>query len=228
MEGVVDRRHRQARRRFAGYTVAGKTGTAKKLVNGSYSTVRLQRRRSSASCRRASRCSRSSSSSTRRTRTCRLRRLGGGADLPAHRRGGAAALRRAADDQRAAAAARRRGAEPRRREQPTSGPVEPPPIVTLADTPPARPTVFPDLAGLSARDALRALARLGLTRAAARHRRRRQQRPAGRRTPIDSRRRTVDALARTRHDVAREPRASSAGHDGRRAAARARRAMPPD
>jgi cell division protein FtsI (penicillin-binding protein 3) len=42
--------------------------------------------------------------------------------------------------------------------QQTSGPVTRPPIVTLAGAP-----VFPDLTGMSAREALRVLARLGLS-----------------------------------------------------------------
>ena len=37
MEAVVERGHRARPRRFDGYTIAGKTGTAAKLVNGRYS-----------------------------------------------------------------------------------------------------------------------------------------------------------------------------------------------
>jgi cell division protein FtsI (penicillin-binding protein 3) len=49
------------------------------------------------------------------------------------------------------------------REQPTSGPIAPPAIVTLTGTAPDAQPVFPDLAGLSARDAVRALTRLGMS-----------------------------------------------------------------
>ena len=48
-------------------------------------------------------------------------------------------------------------------EQPISGPVEAPAIVTVADTTGGATDVFPDLAGLGARDAVRVLARLGLS-----------------------------------------------------------------
>jgi cell division protein FtsI (penicillin-binding protein 3) len=49
------------------------------------------------------------------------------------------------------------------REQPTSGPAELPAIVTLVGTAAGTGALFPDLRGLGARDALRILARLGLT-----------------------------------------------------------------
>jgi cell division protein FtsI (penicillin-binding protein 3) len=48
------------------------------------------------------------------------------------------------------------------RPQPVSGPAEPA-IVTLADNAGDAPAVFPNLVGMSARDAVRALARLGLS-----------------------------------------------------------------
>ena len=48
-------------------------------------------------------------------------------------------------------------------EQPISGPVEAPAIVTVAGTTGGATDVFPDLAGLGARDAVRVLARLGLS-----------------------------------------------------------------
>ena len=49
------------------------------------------------------------------------------------------------------------------REQSTSGPAERPAIVTLAGLATGSAAVFPDLRGLGARDALRVLARLGMT-----------------------------------------------------------------
>ncbi len=49
------------------------------------------------------------------------------------------------------------------RQQPTTGPVRLPAIVALAGTSHASSSLFPDLRGLSARDALRSLARLGVT-----------------------------------------------------------------
>jgi cell division protein FtsI (penicillin-binding protein 3) len=48
-------------------------------------------------------------------------------------------------------------------EQPTAGPAELPAIVTLAGTSRASASAFPDLRGLSARDAVRTLARIGVT-----------------------------------------------------------------
>ena len=49
------------------------------------------------------------------------------------------------------------------RAQPTSGPIALPAIVMLAGGPIGSAAVFPDLRGLGARDALRTLARLGMT-----------------------------------------------------------------
>ena len=121
-------------RRSPAYTVAGKTGTAQKVVERPATRAPTTTRRSSGSCRRASRCSRSSWSSTRRTgRNLLLRRLGRGADLPADRRRGAAAPGRSAVAQPGAAgarrAARRSRASSRRRVRPRL-----PAIVTLAGT----------------------------------------------------------------------------------------------
>ena len=50
-----------------------------------------------------------------------------------------------------------------RRELPTSGTVGTPSIVTLQNSAPGTDSLFPDLRGLGARDALRVLARLGMT-----------------------------------------------------------------
>jgi cell division protein FtsI (penicillin-binding protein 3) len=47
--------------------------------------------------------------------------------------------------------------------QPTAADVERPPVITMASAADAGTSVFPDLAGLSARDALRTLSRLGVT-----------------------------------------------------------------
>ena len=69
------------------------------------------------------------------------------------------------------------------RERPTSGPAQLPAIVTLRRHGDGSAALFPDLRGLGARDALRMLARLGLT--ARVHRRRRRRRAGARRRQSD-------------------------------------------
>ncbi len=148
---------------IAGYTVAGKTGTAKKLVNGSYrghsdynvsfvgfvpsrkpvftivvvvdSPHQRARRTAASSPRRSSR-----GSPTRRCGTTACRRR----------------------STRPSRCVRSRPSETS--EQPASGPSTPAAdraARRIAGRPTA--TVFPDLTGMSARDALRVLAQLGLT-----------------------------------------------------------------
>ena len=113
-------RHGAGARRFPGYTIAGKTGTAAKLVNGRYSHVRLQRvvRRLRPVAQAGRR--RSSSSSTRRTagRTtagrCRRRSSSGS---PRRRCATSASRRRSTRRRRCswrAATSRRRRPRPRR------------------------------------------------------------------------------------------------------------------
>ena len=71
------------------------------------------------------------------------------------------------------------------REEPTSIPIDDTPIVTVASTTTGSSPAVPDLTGMSARDALRTLAKLGIT--AKLHGAgivTRQDPPAG--TPIDS------------------------------------------
>ena len=195
-------------------------------MNGSYSALRLQRvvRRLRAVAQAGVHDRRGDRFAARASSP--LRRLGGGADLPADRRRGAAALRRAAVDQRAAAAAR--GATPtRRREQPTSGSVRTPRDRDAGGSPTGAATVVSGPHGMSARDALRVLAQLGLTaRLPAPASSSSSARPPGsadRVAASHGRRSWLDA-----GDRRRSSRAPAASHDGRRAAARARRAVPPD
>ena len=75
-------RHRERPRRFRGYTIAGKTGTAREAGQRPLLARPTTTRRLSASCRRAIRRSRSSSSPIRRT-TARLPAAGVGAGLQA-------------------------------------------------------------------------------------------------------------------------------------------------
>ena len=159
MEGVADSGGTATRASVAGHLVAGKTGTARKLVGGKYSAT-----------------DHNTSfvgfvPSTRPVFTIivvidspRVNKYGGLAAAPVFQRIAEAALRH-------------RGVPPTigapppvlvaRREPgpavPTSGPAGPPAIVTMAGEGPRDAAAFPDLRGMSAREAVRALARLGLT-----------------------------------------------------------------
>ena len=144
-----------------GYTIAGKTGTAKKLVNGSYrghsdynvSFVGFVPSRKPMftivvvvdSPHKGS-------------------RYGGTVAAPIFQKIASAALRHYGVPQSINAPepllATRRPETP---EQPASGPIEPPQIVALSGTSPNSSSLFPDLTGMSARDSLRVLARLGFT-----------------------------------------------------------------
>ena len=142
-----------------GYTIAGKTGTASKLVNGRYSNTRLlrfvcrippiakpggdhHRRHRFAACARL------------------LRRADCGSGIPAHRGGNASAPWRAADAECPAASARRathgttRTFNPARNQREAS-------IVHVGTSGDVRD--LPDFRGLSAREALRVLTKIGLT-----------------------------------------------------------------
>ena len=106
---------RPSPRQVEGYTIAGKTGTAAKLVNGRYSKSRLQRlvRRLPAVAPAGHDHYRGDRLAARRSLR---RRHGRRADLQAHRRSVAAPPGCRADDQRVAAGAvARHDVEPRRR-----------------------------------------------------------------------------------------------------------------
>ena len=139
-----------------GFTVAGKTGTAKKLVNGSYrghsdynvSFVGFVPSRKPVFAIVVVVDS-----------PHRVSPYGGVVAAPIFQKIAAAALRHEGVPQNINAPAPLLVARRDETTQQTSGPVTPPPIVTLAGGAP----VFPDLTGMSAREALRVLARLGLS-----------------------------------------------------------------
>jgi cell division protein FtsI/penicillin-binding protein 2 len=160
MEGVVtDGTGKLAQ--IPGYTVAGKTGTAKKLVNGSYrghsdynvSFVGFVPSRNPVFAIVVVVDS-----------PHRVSPYGGVVAAPIFQKIAATALRHYAVPQSINAPepvlALRPNDTP---EQPASGPSAPPRIVALGGSQTGTATVFPDLTGMSARDALRLLARLGLT-----------------------------------------------------------------
>ena len=157
MEGVVEAGGTATRARVDGYTVAGKTGTAQKLVNGRYSRSEYN-------------TSFVGFVPSRKPvftiivdiDTPRVNKYGGLAAAPVFQRIADAALRHQGIPPTINAAppvlvARRE----ERPEVPAAGPAEPPAILTVGG--PAVPrSGFPDLRGMSAREAARALARLGL------------------------------------------------------------------
>jgi cell division protein FtsI (penicillin-binding protein 3) len=158
MEGVVETGGTATRAQVEGFTVAGKTGTAQKLVNGRYSRSEYM-------------TSFVGFVPSRKPvftiivviDSPRVNKYGGLAAAPVFQRIAAAALRQ-------------HGVAPtvnphppvlvagntQQREVPVAGPTAPPAIITVAHGP-ADAAVFPDLRGMSAREAVRSLARLGLT-----------------------------------------------------------------
>jgi cell division protein FtsI (penicillin-binding protein 3) len=144
-----------------GYTVAGKTGTAKKLVNGSYrghsdynvSFVGFVPSRKPVFAIVVVVDS-----------PHRVSPYGGVVAAPIFQKIAATALRHYAVPQSINAPepllALRPSDTP---ERPASGPSAPPRIVPLGGSQAGTATVFPDLTGMNARDALRLLAQLGLT-----------------------------------------------------------------
>jgi cell division protein FtsI (penicillin-binding protein 3) len=138
-----------------GFTVAGKTGTAKKLVNGSYrghsdynvSFVGFAPSRKPVFAIVVVVDS-----------PHKVSPYGGVVAAPIFQKIAAAALRHDGVPQNINAPAPLLVDRRDETTQQTSGPVTRPPIVTLAGAP-----VFPDLTGMSAREALRVLARLGLS-----------------------------------------------------------------
>ena len=149
------------RARIAGYTVAGKTGTAAKVVNRSYrghsdynvSFVGFVPSRDPVFAIVVVVDS-----------PHKVSPYGGVVAAPIFQRIGEAALRQYGVPQsinRPEPVLARNWDE--RREYTAAGPAEPPPVVTLAGASSGTPSAFPDLSGLSAREALRVLARLGYT-----------------------------------------------------------------
>jgi cell division protein FtsI (penicillin-binding protein 3) len=161
MEGVVtDGTGSQAS--VEGYTVAGKTGTASKVVNGAYSKSDYN----------VSFIGFVPSRTPVFTivvvvdspKAAGLSRYGGTVAAPIFQKIADAALRHAGippsiNPAPPVLVARRDQVY----EQPTSGPATTPAIVTVAGTSGGGEAVIPDLAGMSARDAVRVLVRLGMS-----------------------------------------------------------------
>jgi cell division protein FtsI (penicillin-binding protein 3) len=171
MEGVVNTGGTATRARLDGYTVAGKTGTAQKLVNGRYSHTDYN-------------TSFVGFVPSRKPvftiivviDSPRVGKYGGLAAAPVFKQIADAALRHSGVPPTINAPPPvlvARHAQPDDLDGavqvPTSGHAEPPAIVTM--TPASMPldgisertSVFPDLRGMSARDAVRVLARMGVT-----------------------------------------------------------------
>lgn len=159
MEGVVERGGTATRAKLDGHTVAGKTGTARKLVNGRYSRSDYN-------------TSFVGFVPSRKpvftiivvVDSPRVDKYGGLAAAPVFQRIATAALRHygvppTLNPAPPVLVARRQ----QRHEVPTSGAVEPLAILPAAQPLYVRSNVFPDLRGLSAREAVRSLARLGLS-----------------------------------------------------------------
>ena len=160
MEEVVVR-GTGTRAKIPGYTVAGKTGTAQKVVNGQYSRSEYN---ASFVGFVPSRDPAFVIVVVVDSPHGRNLYYGGSVAAPIFQRIADAALRHQGIPPSINAAppvlvARREEA----RERPTSGPAALPAIVTLAGTSSGSAALFPDLRGLGARDAVRMLARLGLT-----------------------------------------------------------------
>jgi cell division protein FtsI (penicillin-binding protein 3) len=159
MEGVVEKGGTATRATLDGYTVAGKTGTAQKLVNGRYNRTDYN-------------TSFVGFVPSRKPvftivvviDSPRVNKYGGLAAAPVFQRIADAALRHQG-------VAPTLNAPPpvlvARREEPrevaTAGPASPTALLRVGTRSPAGDDAFPDLRGLSAREAVRSLARLGLT-----------------------------------------------------------------
>jgi cell division protein FtsI (penicillin-binding protein 3) len=158
MEGVVETGGTATLARLDGYTVAGKTGTAQKLVNGRYS--RSEYNTSFVGFVPSRRPAFTIIVVIDAPRTSKY---GGMAAAPVFRRIADAALRHQGVPPTINAAPPVLVA---RREQrsgvPAIGSAEPPAILTVSGPAAPRSSGFPDLRGMNAREAARALARLGL------------------------------------------------------------------
>jgi cell division protein FtsI (penicillin-binding protein 3) len=160
MEEVVNR-GTGTRAQIPGFTVAGKTGTAQKVVNGQYSRSDYN---ASFVGFAPSRDPAFAIVVVIDSPHGRNLYYGGSVAAPIFRRIADAALRHqgippSINPSPPVLVARRDEV----RERPASGPAALPAIVTLAGTATGSAALFPDLRGLGARDALRMLARLGLT-----------------------------------------------------------------
>ena len=162
MEGVVDRGTAR-RARIAGYTIAGKTGTAAKVVNGRYSRSDYNVSFVGFVPSRAPLFTIIVVIDSPRGVTA----YGGVVAAPIFQRIADAALRHSGVPPSIDAAppvlVARHNAGGAGQPTPTTGPAGLPAVVALAAPPIGSTSLFPDLRGLSARDALRTLARLGLT-----------------------------------------------------------------
>jgi cell division protein FtsI (penicillin-binding protein 3) len=159
MEAVVDR-GTGTRAKVDGYTVAGKTGTASKVVNGAYSRSDYN-------------VSFVGFIPSRKPVYAivvvvdspkKVSPYGGVVAAPIFQRIADAALRLqgvppSINPAPPVLVARRDEV----REQPTAGPIEPPAIVPVAATSGSGEPLFPNLVGMNARDAVRALVGLGVT-----------------------------------------------------------------
>ncbi len=160
MEQVVER-GTGTRAKVPGFTAAGKTGTSQKVVSGRYSTSEYN---ASFVGFIPSRQPVFAIVVVIDSPHGKNLYYGGSVAAPIFQRIAAAALRHDGvppSMNRAAPVLVARRDDPR--ERPTSGPAELPAIVTLAGGTTGFAAVFPDLRGLGARDALRMLARLGMT-----------------------------------------------------------------
>ena len=160
MEQVVER-GTGTRAKVSGFTAAGKTGTSQKVIDGRYSTSEYN---ASFVGFIPSREPAFAIVVVIDSPHGKNLYYGGSVAAPIFQRIAAAALRHqgippSIDRAPPVLAARREDF----REQPTAGPAERPAIVTLAGRATGSAVVFPDLRGLGARDALRVLARLGMT-----------------------------------------------------------------
>jgi cell division protein FtsI (penicillin-binding protein 3) len=159
MEGVVED-GTGTRAQLAGYTVAGKTGTANRIVNGAYSQTDYNVSFVGFVPSRDPVFAIVVVVDSPR----KVLAYGGVVSAPIFQKIADAALRHygvppSVNPQPPLLVARRTDVL----QQPASGPVDQPAIVTLAGTSDTLHSGFPDLAGMSARDALRELSRLGLT-----------------------------------------------------------------
>ena len=159
MEQVVERGTAKAAR-IDGYTVAGKTGTAAKVLEDrpGYSITDYN----------VSFAGFVPSRDPQFTilvvvdSPSKVSAYGGTVAAPVFQKIAAAALRHAGVPRTLNPPAPLLIARRDKPQQPVSAPAEAP-VVTVADTTAESPMVFPDLAGMSARDAVRTLARLGVT-----------------------------------------------------------------